>query len=251
MKIGYYPISFHSVTAPNLLSFLISVPPESYRLAGNYRTKRVARHSGGAKEGADGSMLVRAAVRPEKAWAVGEAAESSEVPDPPSSAKPNAVGWCKSPVRRLPKKLYALSMFHYLTPPVQLLMALLLLKSDLARRTCPTAHTTPPGPSLIVRNSMYSLNTGWQRGWCGATLALGQLGEGRQEKARYSGSSWVAGGGWRWPGRVCSYVPFAPAALGFPSGKVKGEDDRRMALPSPRLCSPVVGAVGVPPRQQE
>lgn len=67
MKIGYYPISFHSVTAPNLLSFLISVPPESYRLAGNYSTKSVARHSGGAKEGADGLMSVRAAVCPEKA----------------------------------------------------------------------------------------------------------------------------------------------------------------------------------------
>lgn len=104
------------------------------------------------------------------------------------------------------KEVYALSIFHYLTPPIQLLMAL-LLKSDLAGCTCPTAHTTPPGPSLIVRNSVYSPNTGWQRGWCRATLALGQLGEGRQERWRSSRGSRAAGGGGGGPGRVCSYVP--------------------------------------------
>lgn len=144
------------------------------------------------------------------------------------------------------KKVYALSVFHYLTPPVWLLMAL-LLKSDLGRCTCPTAHTTPPGPSLIARNSMYSLNTGWQRERCRATLALRQLGEGRQERGRISRRSRAAGAGGGWAGRVCTYVPSLPPHWASLVGKSKGEDDRRMALLSPHLCPPPVGAPGGPP----
>lgn len=92
MKIGYYPINICSVTAPTLLSFLVSILPESYRLTGNYSTNSVACHSCRVKEGADGSMSVWTVICWRKAQAAGEATESSKVPDPPFSAKPNAVG---------------------------------------------------------------------------------------------------------------------------------------------------------------
>lgn len=177
MKTGYYPINICSVTAPTLLSFLISILPESSRLAGHYSTKSAewqtvltARYQSGQSYAEEKCKLtVRLQI----------AARCPSRPSRQSQMLPVMQELCWEPA----KKVYTLSAFHYLTPPIQLLVALLLLKSDLARCTCPTAHTTPPGPSLIARNTMYSLNTGWQRGWCGDTLALGQLGEGRQERA--------------------------------------------------------------------
>lgn len=68
---------------------------------------------------------------------------------------------------------------------------------------------------------MYSLNTGWQRERCRATLALRQLGEGRQERENLPQLP-----GCRSRRRVSRQGlhlrPFAPTTLGFPSGKVEG-----------------------------
>lgn len=93
------------------------------------------------------------------------------------------------------KKAYALSMFRYLTPPAQLLMALLLLKSDRVRCTCPAAHTTPPGPSFIAKNKVYSWKAGWRGGWCRAALSLGH-----PQSRRASHRAWAVGAGWGWQG---------------------------------------------------
>lgn len=105
MKTGYYPITICSVTAPTLLSFLISILPESYRLAGDYGTEVAACHSCSAKAGADGSTSVRAVIRRGKAQAAGEDTESSKVRHPPFSAKPNAVGDARALLRACQKSV--------------------------------------------------------------------------------------------------------------------------------------------------
>lgn len=110
MKVGYYPISICSITAPTLLSFLISILPESYRLAGDYHTKRVACHSCGAKEGADGSTSVRVVICGGKVQAMGMAAESNKVPHLPFSAKPNAAGDARAVLRACQKSVHSFNV---------------------------------------------------------------------------------------------------------------------------------------------
>lgn len=89
-----------------------------------------------------------------------------------------------------------------------------------------SAHTPPPGSPLIAGNSMYSLHTGWQQGWCRAEPVLGAAWE------REAGEVKIlprCRRGWsvtQWGLQLCS---FTPTTLGFPSRKLEGEDGRGLS----------------------
>lgn len=226
MKAGHYPINICSVTAPTLLSVVISILPERYRQAGNPSTSAYWP----LLQGEERRTSIRAVPCQGKGQAAGEAAERCLIrPSQHSQVLPVMQEPCSGPTR----KVCALSMFHCRAPPVQVPMVLLLLQSDSAARTCPRAHTAPTDPSLIPRNSMYSLNTGWQQGWCRALLALGSSGGGG---SRVRILSWFPGcqGG---PGRVCSPVPHSLRGSSR-AAKSKGKTTIGTALLCPWLCPP-------------
>lgn len=229
MKAGHYPINICSVTAPTLLSVLISILPESDRVAGNSSTSAY-RPLLQSEERCWWLRVSQGRHMPRKS--AGCRWGCREVPGTPFSAQPSVVGDARV-LLGSDKKVYVLPMFYCLMPPMQLLMVLLLLKSDSARCVCPRAHTTPTDPSLIPRNSMFSLNTGWQQGWCRAVLVLGPLRPRRQASEDPSSPDPLDAGGAK--GGLAGSAA-VPPTQGLPEQNQRGRHNRTVLLSW--LCPP-------------